>query len=124
MSNSNVSDILKKRKDKAVEPPPEAGGIAVEVDGELPATAAKVGDIVVLTWGDPTLIGGPTFPIPMIVTLTDEKTGRINGQMVTDPTMQGMDPRTGRSIPLPPVVPVANVPYSDTPRAMTWRHRG
>jgi hypothetical protein len=124
MSNSNVSDILKKRKDKAVEPPPEAGGIAVEVDGELPSTAAKVGDIVVLTWGDPTLIGGATFPIPMIVTLTDEKTGRINGQMVTDPTMQGMDPRTGRSIPLPPVVPVANVPYSDTPRAMTWRHRG
>lgn len=120
---SNVTEILKKRKDKEpLQADPEAG-IAIEVEGELPEVSAKVGDLVILTWGDPQLVGGPTFPIPLIVTLVDDKSGRVNGQMITDPTMQGMDPRTGRAISLPSVIPVANVPFAAEPRAMTWRHR-
>lgn len=120
---SNVTEILKKRKDsKPIEADPDAA-IAVEVEGDMPEQEAKVGDIVLMHWGEPNLIGGPTIPIPLIVTLTDPKTGRINGQMIADPTMQGMDPRTGRSVQMPPVIPVANVPYSAEGRAMTWKHR-
>jgi hypothetical protein len=119
---SNVSDLLKKKAEKrAVET--EEVGVAVEVEGETPEMAAKVGEIVLLTWGNPQLVGGETIEIPLIVTLVDPKSGRLNGQMICDPTMQGMDPRTGRPIAMPPVVPVANVPYAATPRAMTWRHR-
>lgn len=119
---SNVSDLLKKKAEKKVaEETTEA--IAVEVEGEQPEQQARVGDVVLLTWGDPREIGGATISIPLIVTLVDEKTGRVNGQMITDPTMQGMDPRSGRPVPVPSVVPVGNVPYSSTPRAMTWRYR-
>lgn len=126
---SKVVDMLKNKQgtqgDDAAKPKqakPE--GIAVEVDGDLPEKLPEVGDVVLLSWGDPQLIGGPLIPIPLIVTLMDPATGRVNGQMITDPTMQGMDPRTGRSIPLPGIAPVANVPYANPPRALTWRHRG
>jgi hypothetical protein len=120
---SNVTEILKKRKDsKPIEADPDAA-IAVEVEGEIPEREAKVGDIVLMNWGDPQLIGGPTITIPLIVTLSDPKSGRLNGQMISDPTMQGMDGRTGRAMQMPPVIPVANVPYSAEGRAMTWKHR-
>ena len=120
---SNVSDLMKKKAEKRARETEEVG-VAVEVEGgELPAKAAQVGEIVLLTWGNPMEIGGSTITIPMIVTLVDEQSGRLNGQMICDPTMQGMDPRSGRPVAMPPIVPVANVPYAATPRAMTWRHR-
>ena len=123
MSNpTNVKDLLKKKvekeKEKAADP-----AVAVEVDGDIPERAPRIADLVVLTWGDPQLVGGPLIDIPFIITLADPKTGRVNGQMITDPTMQGMDPRTGRAIPLPGIAPVANIPYSATPKALTWRYR-
>ena len=119
---SNVSDLLKRKADKQAAKTEEVG-VAVEVEGETPESAAEVGEIVLMTWGNPQLVGGETIEIPLIVTLVDPQSGRVNGQMICDPTMQGMDPRTGRPVAMPPVVPVANVPYAATPRAMTWRHR-
>lgn len=118
MAKSNVTELLKKQAKKQ-----EVEGVAVEVEGEVPAKAARVADLVILTWGDPNLVGGQTIEIPMIVTLSDPASGRINGQMICDPTMQGMDPRSGRPVQMPSVVPVANVPYSETPRPLTWRFR-
>lgn len=119
---SNVTELLKKKAEKRAERE-EVDGVAVEVEGETPETAATVGEVVLLTWGNPMEIGGNTIEIPLIVTLVDAATGRLNGQMICDPTMQGMDPRSGRPVAMPPVVPVANVPYAAAPRAMTWRHR-
>lgn len=118
---SNVKDLLKKKAEKVEKVEPE--NVAVEVDGDVPARAPRTADLVLLTWGDPQLVGGPLIDIPFILTLADPATGRVNGQMITDPTMQGMDPRTGRSIPLPGIAPVANVPYSAKPKALTWRYR-
>lgn len=130
MSNNNVTDILKKKREQKeaaqaaqAAQAAEDAVVSVEVEGDLPERAAQIGDVVLLTWGDPQLVGGPTFDVALIVTLTDPKTGRVNGQMVSDPTMQGMDQR-GRPIALPPMVPMANVPYASTPRALTWRHKG
>ena len=120
MSKDNVRDILKK---KAEQRETEAEGMVVEVHGDLPERAARVADVVLLTWGDPSLVNSPTIEIPFIVTLSDPATGRVNGQMVCDPTMQGRDPRTFQQIQMPPIVPVANVPYSATPRPITWRFR-
>lgn len=130
MASSNVSDLLKRKaeKEKAkaereAEASQEEGTFAVEVEATgMPERPARVGDIVVLTWGDPTLIGSPTIEIPLIVTLADAQSGRVNGQMVCDPTMQGADQR-GRPVQMPSVVPVANVPYALEPRPLTWRHR-
>jgi hypothetical protein len=125
-SNSNVSDLLKKKREREqakVEAEAEVAPVSVEVDGDLPEKAAQIGDVVLLTWGDPQLVGGPTFDVTLVITLTDPANGRVNGQMITDPTMQGMDAR-GRPVPLAPIVPVANVPYSSTPRPLTWRHKG
>lgn len=119
-NTNNVKDLLKKKAEKQKE---EASTVAVEVDGDLPEKAPRTGYLVLLTWGDPQLVGGPLIDIPFIITLADPSTGRVNGQMVTDPTMQGMDPRTGRSIPLPGISPVANVPYSATPKPLTWRYQ-
>lgn len=121
-AKNNVSDLLKKKAEKkAAEAQPDS--IAVEVEGELPERAARVGDTVLMTWGNPQLVGGDTIEIPLIVTLSDPSTGRLNGQMICDPTMQGMDPRSGRPVQMPSIVPVANLPYSVSSRAMTWRHR-
>lgn len=118
---SNVTELLKKKAEKRVER--EEVGVAVEVEGEAPEKAASVGEVVLLTWGNPMEIGSNTIEIPLVVTLVDPTSGRVNGQMICDPTMQGMDPRSGRPVTMPPIVPVANVPYAATPRAMTWRHR-
>jgi hypothetical protein len=122
---SNLASVLKKKKASEEQAPDAAGsaGIAIEVDGDLPEKSPRIGDVVLLSWGDPQLVGGPMIAVPLIVTLTDPATGRVNGQMITDPTMQGMDPRTGRSIPLPGIAPVANVPYANPPRPLTWRHQ-
>ena len=124
---SNVTDILKKKREREAAQAEAAQvddtPLAVEVEGDLPERPAQIGDTVLLTWGDPQLVGGPTFDVTLIVTLVDAKTGRVNGQMITDPTMQGMDQR-GRPVPLAPIVPVANVPHAATPRPLTWRHRG
>jgi len=120
---SNVADLMKKKAEKKVAVEQEQEAMAIEVEGDMPEKIARVGDIVLLTWGDPNMIGTPMFDVALVVTLADPKTGRLNGQMITDPTMQGMDPRSGRPVPIPSVVPVANVPFSATQRPMTWRHR-
>ena len=73
MSKNNVSDLLKKKAEKREQVQDEVG-VAVEVEGETPERAAKVGEIVVLTWGDPQTIGGSTIEIPLIVTLADPQT--------------------------------------------------
>lgn len=117
---NNVKDLLKKKAERQRE---AASSIAIEVDGEVPEKAPRIGDLVLLTWGDPQLVGGPLIDIAFILTLVDPTTGRVNGQMLTDPTMKGMDPRTGEAVSLPPIVPMGNVPYSATPKAMTWRYR-
>ena len=129
MSN-NVKDLLKRRNEmqeakqakQAKQPAPQKS-IAIEVEGEAPEIAPEVGDIVILAWGDPKLVGGPLVDIPMVVTLADPQSGRLNGEMILDPTMQGMGP-DGRPAQMPPIAPVANIPHSKEPRAMTWRHSG
>lgn len=120
---SNVKSLLEqkaKKKQEATEAPIQAQ--AVEVEGEVPDTVPKVGDIVLVSWGNPVLIGSPIVTIPCIVTHV-LATGRLNGQMFFDPTSEGVDPASGRPVSLPPVAPIANVPYSKTPRALTWRSR-
>lgn len=130
MSN-NVKDLLKRRneaqeKQQATRKQQSQGaeGVAIEMDdGDLPQIMPEPGDVVVLSYGDPSLIDMPLVDIPVIVTLVDAKNGRLNGQMILDPSMQGMGPG-GRPVQMPPVAPVANVPHSAKPRAMTWRHHG
>jgi len=99
----------------------DGGMLAVEVAGEFPHVMPEVGDIVLLPWGDPQLVGGPTFDAPLLVTLIDPQTGRINGHMVCDLTMQGIDSRSGRPMAMPATVPMGNLPFSLTRRPLTWR---
>lgn len=119
--SSNVTELLKKKAEKRAASL-ESDKLEIEVTGDVPEHAARVGDIVVLTWGDPNLVNSPTIEIPLIVTLLDPQSGRVNGQMICDPTMQGMDAK-GRPTQMPSIVPVANVPYAAEPRPLTWRHR-
>ena len=123
--SSGVRNLMRKKlrnekkaadKAKAKE---QAEVQAFEVEGEVPAEVPTVGSIVQINWGDPSLVGADLICMPMIVTLIDQKNGRINGQMVTDPTMTGMG-QGGKVIPLPPLIPIGNVPYSKERRAMTW----
>lgn len=120
--SSAVRNLMRKKlreEKKEQEKSQEKQVQAFEVEGETPNQNPVVGQIVQITWGDPTLIGGDTFKMPLIVTLVNDKSGRINGQMVTDPTMTGMGPG-GKPVPLPPLIPIGNIPYNESRRPMTW----
>jgi hypothetical protein len=94
--------------------------VTVEVDGDLPEFFPEVGTVVLVSWGDPNLVGSETTTVPMVVTgCTGE--GRVFGQVFTDPRLVGMGP-DGRPQAVPSTFPVQNLPYSDEPRPLTWRH--
>ncbi len=103
--------------------PPEKSqdGISVQVDGDTPPFAPSVGDVLIVSWGDPNLIDGQLVELPMILTSLLQG-GRVCGQIVTDPQLVGMGPG-GQQQRLPVTIPVVNIPFSATPRAMTWRLR-
>lgn len=123
MSNK-VKSILEKKAQKEAAAAPQQQAVAIEVDSkDVPVGLPKVGDFVFVAWGDPNLIGAPLLDLACLVTHAQEN-GRINGHLFFDPTSTGMDPRTGREIAMPPMAPVANLPYSKTRRALTWRYRG
>jgi len=120
--SSAVRNLMRKklREEKKEREKSQEGQVqAFEVEGHAPDEMPVVGQIVQITWGDPMMIGGETFKMPLIVTLVNDKTGRINGQMVTDPTMTGMGPN-GNVVPLPPMIPIGNIPFNDERRPMTW----
>ena len=103
---------------KSLQKPSPQRNTAVEVFGTVPVALPAVGDVVVFRWGDPTLIGGPIIPMPLIVTGISAE-GRINGRIVTDPLLRGQGPG-GTPAALPDLLPVINSPYSTQPVPLSW----
>ena len=68
----------------ATKPTRAGGGTQVyPVDGEVPTRWATTGDVVIVCWGDPSLVGGELIDLPAIVT-RGESNGRMNAQCVVD----------------------------------------
>lgn len=106
----------------ATKPTRAGGGTQVyPVDGEVPTRWATTGDVVIVCWGDPSLVGGELIDLPAIVT-RGESNGRMNAQCVVDPGAVGAG-ADGRPAAMPPLLPIANCPYSKERRALTWRWR-
>ena len=125
---SNLRSIKRAMEKAAAKDAPQSentptkdGSVSVEVDGETPQWVPAVGDVVIASWGDPNLIGGALVELPLFVTSLLPG-HRVCGQIVTDPQLVGMGPG-GRQQSLPASIPIVNMPYARTPRAMTWRYR-
>jgi D-alanyl-D-alanine carboxypeptidase len=124
--SNKVKSILEKKAQREAKATKEIreiqGEAAVEVEStEVPQRKPLAGDVVFVSWGDPVLIGGQLTDVVCIITHVQED--RVNGNLMFDPTATGMDPRTGQEVRMPSIAPIANVPYSSNPRALTWRFR-
>lgn len=99
-------------------PRPAAGG-GVRVEGEIPERLPRVGSQVWFTFGDPHAIGGDLQKLHMTASEVFPG-GRLSGCALTNSNMMAMGP-DGRPMPAPPELNYRNVPYSATPRPLTWR---
>lgn len=114
---------LKKGIAKQQEQREEAQSSQYAVDGEKPSRLPRPGEVVMITWADPNVIGSPKLTLGLMVSLPtkgNEAEGRVNGWVVMDPTM-AMPDAQGRPVQVPALIPVANVAYSRDPKPLTWR---
>ena len=120
MSNlKSIKDGIKKQKAEQVS--------TFAVDGEKPPRLPHPGECVEITWADPSLVGGPSYTLGLFVSMptAGSEEGRVNGWALMDPGMQMPHPTlVGKSVQVPPLVPVGNVGYSKQPKPLTWRFRG
>jgi len=115
---------LKKGIAKQQEQREEVQSSQYAVDGEKPSRLPRPGEVVVITWADPNVIGSPKLSLGLLVSLPtqgNEAEGRVNGWVVMDPTMSMPGPQ-GRPVQVPALIPVANVAYSKEPKPLTWRY--
>lgn len=112
-----LGDAVSKKQER------RQGGVARELPQDLvvPEQLPRPGDRVVFVYGDTNLVGSPKIEMLMFVT-SASKNGLVNGYMMPDPAMglQQHGPG-GRPVPLPPLMPVAQAPYSPRVRGkLTW----
>lgn len=121
----SLEKALKERQPKEQGTPSQS----FSVEGEAPSVLPRPGEVVEFTWADPNLVDSPKMTLGLLVSMVspaNEQTndGRVNGWVVMDPTMQMPHPQlVGKTVPVPPLVPVLNAAYSRTPKPMTWRYR-
>lgn len=122
--SSKVKSIEKALQERKAQRGEEPQVSTFAVEGEKPPRLPRPGECVEILWGDPNTIGGPTYTLGLFVSMPTpgSEEGRVNGWVLMDPGMTMPHPTlVGKTVQVPPLVPVGNVGYSEEPKPLTWR---
>lgn len=124
--SSKVKSIEKALQNRKAQRGEEPQVSTFTVEGERPPRLPRPGECVEILWGDPNIVGGPTYTLGLFVSMpTPGSEGRVNGWVLMDPSMTMPHPKlVGQSVQVPPLVPVGNVGYSKERKPLTWRFHG
>jgi hypothetical protein len=113
-----IVDILRKKNEVRQ----QAGMTTMEVPAqlELVEVLPKRGSMVIMTYGDPNIIGGNTVEMVTLVVDCSEE-GLVTGWAFTQMGMTAAGPR-GQPVALPPLIPVGNLPYNSKGAKLSWRY--
>ena len=118
--SKKIAQMLRKKNEEKK----NEGVTTMELPKELevPDPLPSRGEMVIFTYGDPNIVGSGTVEMVTLVTAcTDE--GLVTGSAFTQMGMTAAGPG-GRPVPLPPLIPVGNVPYSSESKKLSWKYDG